>query len=59
MSKRHLFVVKRNDDLWNGILSRAQVIANMAAPPKLVDVEAIHYSYCDCKLVTDRELGFG
>ena len=53
------FVVKRNDDLWDGILSRAQTIANMVAPPRLAEVEAIHYHYCDCKLVKDEELGLG
>jgi len=53
------FVVKRNDDLWNGILSRAEAIVNMPKPPKLSEVASIHYNYCDCKLVKDEDLGFG
>mgnify|MGYP003624328637 FL=1 len=53
------FVVNRNEDLWNGILSRGTSIAHMASPPRLSEVAAIHYNYCDCKLVTDEELGLG
>ena len=53
------FVINRNADLWNGILSRGTAIARMVSPPRMAEVAAIHYSYCDCKLVTDEELGLG
>jgi hypothetical protein len=51
------FVVKQNKVLWDGILTRAQTIVDMPKPPKLAEVAAIHYNYCDCRLVKDEELG--
>jgi hypothetical protein len=51
------FVIKQNKDLWDGILARAKAIVEMPKPPRLAEVAAIHYNYCDCKLVTDAELG--
>jgi hypothetical protein len=51
------FVVKRSDDLWNNIIARGEKIMNMVAPPKLAEVSRVHPSYCDCKGVSDEELG--